>query len=117
MDNIPNKAFDIEYSTMWGREMKFLLSKGIRYTFVKKTKDYSISVYKYKKTSQLFNALSEFFTQIENEKSLAEAQKAMQNAIEVRTPEDLEKAMQILGLKVVIENGQPKFVKETDDTI
>ena len=101
MDNIPNKAFDIEYSTMWGREMKFLLSKGIRYTFVKKTKDYGISVYKYKKTSQLFNALSEFFTQIENEKSLAEAQKAMQT----------------LGLKVVVENGQPKFVKETDDTI
>lgn len=112
MDNITKKAFDIEYSTMWGREMKFLLSKGIKYTFVKKTKDYGISVFKYKKTPKLFSALTEFYTQVENEKSLAEAKKTMINAIEVKSPEDFERAMHELGLKIVVEDGQPKFVKE-----
>ena len=60
--NLPNKAFDTEYSTMWHKEVDFLTSKGIRYTFVKKTRDYGISVYKYAKTPALFAALVEFYS-------------------------------------------------------
>jgi len=107
---LPNKAFDMEYSTMWGREVRFLSNKGIKCSFVKKTKEYGVSQFKYKKTPQLFAALIEFYTQVENEKSLAAAEKEMQNGIEVRSPEDVENAMQKLGIQVIVENGKPKFV-------
>ena len=117
MNNIPNKAFDIEYSTMWGREVKFLSSKGIRYSFVKKTKDYGISVFKYKKTPELFLALAEFFTQVENEKSLSAAEKDMHDAISIKTAEELEEAIHSLGLKVVEDNGRPKFIQDGEGTL
>ena len=107
---LPNKAFDMEYSTMWGREVRFLQEKGIKCSFVKKTKEYGVSQFKYKKTPQLFAALIEFYTQVENEKALAAAEKAVQNGIEVKTPEDMEAAMQKLGIQVIVENGKPKFV-------
>lgn len=68
MNNIPNTAFDIEYSTMWKREKVFLESKNILPSFVKKTPDYNIRVYKYAKTPELFSALAEFFTLINKEK-------------------------------------------------
>lgn len=67
-EKIPNKAFDSEYMTEYRREVKFLASKGIRYTFVKKTPDYGIRQYKYTKTPELFIALAEFWAQIRNEK-------------------------------------------------
>lgn len=108
----PKKAFDIEYSTMWRREVNFLESKGIKPTYVKKTPDYGINVYKYTKTPALFLALADYFMQVENERSLKKAEKDIENAIEVRTPEDVEKALTALGLKIVIDNGQPKFVAE-----
>lgn len=67
-EKIPNKAFDSEYMTEYRREVKFLASKGIRYTFVKKTSDYGIRQYKYTKTPELFIVLAEFWAQIRNEK-------------------------------------------------
>lgn len=54
--------FDMEYSTQIKREVEFLKSKGILYTFVKKKN--GISTYKYTKTPELFLALVSFY--IEN---------------------------------------------------
>ena len=108
----PKKAFDIEYSTMWRREVSFLESKGIKPTYIKKTPDYGINLYKYRKTPGLFLALAEYFMQVENEKSLKNAEKNIENAIEIKSPEDIEKAIEALGLKVIIVDGQPKFVEE-----
>ncbi len=50
---------DTEYSCTWNMEQEFLTSKGIRYTFVK-TVD-GVTIWKYKKTTLLFDALSEFY--------------------------------------------------------
>lgn len=67
--NLPKTAFDSEYMTEFLREVRFLAEKGINYTFVKRTKDYGVSQYKYKKTSALFKALVEFYSIIEKEKA------------------------------------------------
>ena len=56
----PKQAFDAEYRTDSLREVKFLADKGIRYVFVKKTRDYGISQFKYTKTPELFEALAEY---------------------------------------------------------
>lgn len=53
------KKFDKEYSTQWVEEMKWLKNKGIKYEFVKTIN--GITVYKYKKTKELFEALEEFY--------------------------------------------------------
>ncbi len=50
---------DTEYSCTWNMEQEFLTSKGIRYTFVK-TVD-GVTIWKYKKTTLLFDVLSEFY--------------------------------------------------------
>lgn len=50
---------DTEYSCTWNMEQEYLSSKGIRYTFVK-TID-GVTVWKYKKTTLLFDTLSEFY--------------------------------------------------------
>lgn len=50
---------DKEYQTCFLREVDYLKSLGIRYSFVK-TIDGS-RVYKYEKTQKLFNALSLFY--------------------------------------------------------
>lgn len=73
MDNerkLPKQAFDSEYMTEFLREVRFLTDKGIQYTFVKKTRDYGISQYKYKKTPALFAALVEFYATLEAEKNV-----------------------------------------------
>lgn len=49
--------------------MRYLTEKGIKYTFVRKTRDFGISQFKYKKTPELFQALAEFYAQIEKEKA------------------------------------------------
>lgn len=55
------KIFDKEYSTQYPLEMKYLLNKGIKYTFVKEVN--GITTYKYTKTPELFNALELFYSQ------------------------------------------------------
>lgn len=97
---LPNKAFDQEYMTEWFREVKFLHDKGIRYVYVKKTPDYGVSQFKYKKTPELFAALLEFYTQVTKEQaniaSVDEAQEALKGTgIEIRRG----------------RNGEVKFVK------
>lgn len=54
-----NKKFDKEYSTQYVSEMKYLLSKGIPYAFVKEIN--GVTTYKYTKTSELFRALMFFY--------------------------------------------------------
>lgn len=51
--------FDKEYSTQYKKEVEYLESKGILYTFVKNVNN--ISTYKYQKTSELFSALMSFY--------------------------------------------------------
>lgn len=53
------KKFDKEYSTQFVPEMKYLLSKGIKYSFVKDIG--GITTYKYAKTQELFMALVSFY--------------------------------------------------------
>lgn len=53
------KYLDNEYQTSFLKEKEWLLQHGIRYVFVKDYK--GISVYKYKKTPQLFQLLSLFY--------------------------------------------------------
>lgn len=56
---IDKKLFDIEYSTQNRKEVDFLKKNNISYTFVKKVND--ISIYKYKKTAELFQLLAIFY--------------------------------------------------------
>jgi hypothetical protein len=53
------KKFDKEYSTQYIKEMKYLQSKGINYSFVKNIQE--VTTYKYKKTPELFLALVSFY--------------------------------------------------------
>lgn len=55
------KIWDKEYSTQYTPEMKYLQSKGINYSFVKKIN--GVTTYKYTKTSKLFEALMDFYKQ------------------------------------------------------
>lgn len=52
--------FDKEYSTQWVEEMKWLKEHGINYTFVKVID--GITTYKYRKTSDLFELLKQFYS-------------------------------------------------------
>ena len=60
MINIEKKKFDKEYSTsFYYGEVLYLRLQGIRYEFVKLID--GISIYKYKKTPELFKALESFY--------------------------------------------------------
>lgn len=65
---LPNKAFDLEYSTQYKKEMLYLKDHGFRYTFVKKTLDYHVPTYKYTKTPELFRCIADFYEQQRLEK-------------------------------------------------
>lgn len=54
-----NKKFDMEYSTQYTPEMKYLQSIGLYYVFVKDINN--VTTYKYKKTPELFKALWIFY--------------------------------------------------------
>ncbi len=53
--------FDKEYSTQYLSEMKFLLAKGIKYTWVYINEE-GCTVWKYKKEKRLWDALSEMYS-------------------------------------------------------
>lgn len=55
--------FDKEYATSYKSEVKWLAEHGIKYTFVKEINH--ITTYKYKKNSQLYFALWEFYKYLE----------------------------------------------------
>lgn len=54
--------FDKEYATHLQSEVAFLRECGIRYSFVKT--ESGVSVYKYKKTPELFSALESFYASV-----------------------------------------------------
>ena len=53
-----NKKYDKEYATSFYDEVLYLRKHGIRYEWVY-TNDFGISVWKYKKTHRLWQALAE----------------------------------------------------------
>ena len=110
MDNerkpLPKYAFDSEYMTEFLREVRFLTERGIKYTFVKKTQDYGISQYKYKKTPALFAALVEFYATIEAERAARKR--------DVVSPEQIKRAQAILE-KAVQQNVIPETKEEPEE--
>lgn len=54
------KKFDKEYSTSWLTEVMYLTDHGVPYTFVIRNQD-GVTIYKYKKTKKLFDALSSLY--------------------------------------------------------
>ena len=143
MDNerkLPKQAFDSEYMTEFLREVRFLTDKGIKYTSVKKTRDYGISQYKYKKTPALFAALVEFYAVLEAEKNVRKKKLNKGGLVryedipkpagdDIISPAQIKKAQEILEKAVqqsLIKNSETneteKFLPETiktekDDTI
>lgn len=111
MDNIterprlPKKAFDSEYQTEFLREVRFLTAKGIKYTFVRKTRDYGISQYKYRKTPALFAALVEFYATIEAERNVRRAMQEKEPEVGL-SREEIKKAQEILE-KAAKQINQP----------
>lgn len=53
------KKYDIEYQTQYSPEKDYLLSVGIKPTFVKVINE--VTTYKYKKTPELFHHLEIFY--------------------------------------------------------
>lgn len=56
---IEKRVFDKEYKTQWIKEVEFLKSVGMRYTYVKI--ENGVSTYKYTKNWELFEQLSIFY--------------------------------------------------------
>lgn len=82
---ISSKAFDMEYSTQFRKEMEWLKGHGFEPTFVKRTKGTRIPTYKYTKTPELFRCAAEFYENRRNEKQYAN----LNNTIEVVKEMDL----------------------------
>lgn len=59
MNIIYETKFDKEYQTQYFSEVCWLTEHGIRYTFVKKVN--GLITYKYEKTAELFETLTEFY--------------------------------------------------------
>ncbi len=57
------KKFDKEYSTQYTPEKEYLLSNGIKPSFVKVINE--VTTYKYTKCSKLFEALRVFYSDFE----------------------------------------------------
>lgn len=55
------KKYDKEYSTQYTPEKKYLLSVGIKPTFIKTINN--VTTYKYEKTPELFHFLEFFYAQ------------------------------------------------------
>ena len=62
-----NRRYDFEYSTQYRKEYFYLLDRGFKPVFIKRSED-GVNTYKYKRTSKLFAAISSFYEQEENEK-------------------------------------------------
>ena len=94
---IPPKEFEREYMTQWRKEVEFLKSKGIEYTFAKRVGEYRIVSYKYKKTVQLFLALAEFYNQQQFRRNIEQIDK---------TTELIEKQEDNKGFSRVVTNDE-----------
>lgn len=121
MDNerkvLPKQAFDSEYMTEFLREMRFLTSKGIKYTFVKKTQEYGVSQFKYRKTPALFAALVEFYATLEAERNVRK--ELRKKEAEEKTEEKFLSADEIKKAQEILEKAakQINTEEEKDDTV
>ena len=57
-------VWDKEYATQFKEEMLYLKEHGIPYSWVTKDEDTGLSIWKYKKTVQLFYALAHFYENV-----------------------------------------------------
>ena len=124
----PKWAFDSEYKTENLREVRFLADKGIVHTFVRKTPDYNVSQYKYKKTPALFAALVEFYTRVEIEREyrakrqkLADGGVVKPEAIKIPTddvisPEIIKNMQETLAKYAVQISEATKNTEPKDET-
>lgn len=103
---IPKYVFDKEYTTQWRREVQFLESKGITYTYAKRHFKYPIICYKYTKTPELFLALAEFYNTVRNErlaksieKTAAEVLPIEKGCIEVKASDLSEGEKTLMNIK------------------
>lgn len=55
--------FDREYATTYKSEVNWLTEHGIKYAFVKQVN--TLTTYKYKKNSELYYSLAEFYKTLE----------------------------------------------------
>lgn len=76
---INKKSFDLEYSTQWRKEYEYLLSQGIKPSFIKMDKITGIRTYKYQKTPDLFMKLFGFYSMVKAEKDFREAEEILAN--------------------------------------
>ena len=83
--------------------MNYLGYRGIKPCFIKETEDYHVTLYKYKKTPELFKCLSEFYTEIQNEK--------LTGAEEVTSSEEIAKALDELGMKIYKQDDRVRLIK------
>ena len=60
--------FDREYATTYKSEVRWLAQHGIRYTFVKEIN--TLTTYKYKKNSKLYQCLADFYKSLEDKAML-----------------------------------------------
>jgi hypothetical protein len=55
-----SKKIDREYSTQEMQEVDYILSKGIRYNYVKRSEE-GVRTYKFTKSKLLFQTLTEYY--------------------------------------------------------
>lgn len=68
--SIPKWMFDAEYSTQRFREYQFLHERGIEPSYIKKSKQYNVTTFKYTKTPELFEAVAAFYRQLRDKKDV-----------------------------------------------
>lgn len=57
-------VWDKEYATQFKEEMLYLKEYGIPYSWVTKDEETGLSIWKYKKTVELFSALARFYENV-----------------------------------------------------
>lgn len=101
ISRVPNKEFDMEYSTMYRKEYEYLIEHGFQCSYIKKTKAYHVPIYKFTKTASLFQAVSSFYAQIENEKSFEEIDRKLKESGKNVTKEEGDRILRTFGFNVV----------------
>lgn len=87
-NNPPKTAFNTEYETQWRKEYLFLKESGFKPTFVR-IDDYGVRTYKYKKTPELFMALTHFYTQVKFDKLFSKYDAIAETGIRVSTLDEV----------------------------
>jgi len=114
----PKQAFDSEYMTEFLREVRFLTEKGIKYTFVRKTPEYGISQFKYKKTPELFAALVEFYATLNAERAVRRGGLVREMKVSEPSHEIILSPEQVKQMQVILEAAAKQNQEENkDDTV